>query len=175
MDWKLERSVQAKVRDSKEKRTTNKQQKQNEKHDYRSVPKRKHFGSVYKWRLMPDFWLMGFILKTCLVHHTGFTPTMIRFLSSDSIPNEDCRVVILRCRSTFHLTCPILSHESYKYKCHTYIHTFMHINIHAYITCTQHHSYMIALTTLSLDSTTSPKGLSQVCLIRDITNQHSKW
>ena len=65
-----------------------------------------------------------------------------------------CRVVVLRCRSTSHLTCPILSHQViYNHQVlqiqvsyiQTYIHTFMRIQ-HAH----KYHSYIIALTTLSL-------------------------
>jgi len=68
-----------------------------------------------------------------------FTLTIIWFISSDVIPNEDFRVFVLRCRSTSHLICPVLfvcftcyiqSYKSHKF--HAYIHTFIHIHIHAY-------------------------------------------
>ena len=70
---------------------------------------------------------------------SGSTLTMIWFLSSDTIiSNEVCRVFVLRCRSNSRLTRPILSHlQSYNHK--SFIHTFMHIHIHAYTTCTQYH------------------------------------
>ena len=74
----------------------------------------------------------------------GFTPTMVRFLSGDTIPNEDCRVFVLWCRSTSHLTCQVLSHQSHQSYDHTVNtsvnHTFMHIYIHAYMhSCTYIH------------------------------------
>ena len=61
-------------------------------------------------------------------------------------PNEDCRVFVLRCQSTSHLTGPILSHQViYSHQVlqiqmsymQTYIHTFMHISIHPYTIGTQ--------------------------------------
>jgi len=71
----------------------------------------------------------------------GFTPTVAWVISNDTISNEDCRVFVLRSRSTSHLIGPILSHQViYSHQVlqiqmsytQTYIHLFMHISIHAY-------------------------------------------
>jgi len=91
----------------------------------------------------------------------GFTLTVAWVISNDTISNEDCRVFVLRCRSTSHLTGPILSHQViYSHQVlqihmsyiQTYIHTFMHISNHAYTTCTwisfihnciNHHEFLL--------------------------------
>ena len=96
------------------------------------------------------------------------------FVSNDIIPSEDCWVVVLWCHhfpsylSSLISLNYIQSHShtvtlSYKLYFHAYIHTFMHKHIHAYtrscICNTQYHSYMIALSTLSLASVVSHKSL----------------
>jgi len=151
-------------------------------HDYWSIPTRKHSGSVYKWRLLPRN--VYFIINYYLI--PGFTPKVTWFHSSDTISEEDCRVFVLRRRSDFHLSRPVLSHQiiyshtiipSYKLYIQTYIHTFMHTyihtnihsHIHAYIhSCIytfmhlhtyKNHLYTIASTTLSLDSTKFQKNV----------------
>jgi len=69
---------------------------------------------------------------------SGFTPSTTLSVHNDTISNEDCRVLVLRCRSTSHLTCHVSSSSPviYSYtvvQSHTCIHTFMHSFIHSYI------------------------------------------
>jgi len=94
--------------------------------------------------------IMGF--TPSVVWLMGLTLTVIRSISSDNIPNEDCWVFVLRCRSISHLTCLVLSHRvhlpytiilSFKFN------IFIHSCILAYSSYIQHHSYMIALATQS--------------------------
>jgi len=94
-----------------------------------------------------DWWALSprnvyFIIQ--LIQHVGLQPTVIWFLSSDTIPEEDCRVFVLRRRSDSHLSRPILSHQviyshnhavipSYRLYFHTYIHTFIHSCIYTFM------------------------------------------
>jgi hypothetical protein len=60
------------------------------------------------------------------------------FISSNVIPDEYCRMVVLLCRSTSHLTGPILSHpviiQSHCHRNTSFIHTFLHtLYTHSYI------------------------------------------
>jgi len=87
--WKPERAVEAKIRDiqkrihsrwienpkgrSRQKLGIKKKPNQKEKHDCWSIPTRKHYVSVYKWRLLPDLWLMSFIPKKVFTSQSTVT------------------------------------------------------------------------------------------------------
>jgi hypothetical protein len=130
VDWKPERAIQAKVRDSKKK---NKKSMTAEAH-----PWEKHSSTVCKWRLLPDFWLMGFIPKKCLFHHqlicVGPCPDVDLIHLQQCYPQwrlpSGCTVMSVHSpsyqpnlvSSSYYTVTP-----SYKYKFHTYIiHTFIH-------------------------------------------------
>jgi len=85
---------------------------------------------------------MGFLPKKCLFPPirchlvSGFTPSMARFVPIDIISDEVCRVFVLRCQSTSHLSCPVLFRQghllytvikSYKLYIHTFIRSCIHI------------------------------------------------
>ena len=114
-----------------------------------SVPTEEHSVSIHKWQLLPYFKLIKgflhrsiyFIISCYLV--PGFTPSMARFVPNDIISDEVCRVFVLRCHSTSHLTCPVLFRQghllyiviqSYSYTImqviHSCIHRFIRSSIH---------------------------------------------
>jgi len=107
-----------------------------------------HLHMCAKWKNVPYAGLQmatsaeisGLINKLypLVVWLTNLTPSVVWFFSNDIIPNEDCRVVVLRCRSTSHFTCPTLFHQVthshtilqlHRRTSFTFIHTFMHIHI----------------------------------------------
>jgi len=93
----------------------------------------------------------------------GFTPSTAQFVHSNIISKEVCRVLVLQCRSTSHLTCFVSFHrvhlsytiiQSYRhlqflqsYKLHSYIHSYINTLTYSHTSYTPHHSYMIALVT----------------------------
>ena len=108
---------------------------------------------VYKWRLMPKL----------VFRLTGFTPSVVWSFSNGIILSEDYRVFELWCRTTFHLTCPILFRQvhmlytvtqSYSHtivqlynrtSCtfiHACTHTFVHSQIHNIYTTSFTHDYI---------------------------------
>jgi len=119
-----------------------------------------HSALVYKWRLLPDFGAtMGCIPKRHqLLPCTGFTPSAARFVHNNIISKEGCRVFMLRCQSTSHLTCFVSFHrvhpsyaiiQSYSHlqfiqshKSHSFIHscnyTLILSHINAYTTYKQY-------------------------------------
>jgi len=132
-----------------------------EKPDKWSVATRKNFGSVHEWRLQPDFCLMGFILKECLLRYQLLLHTRLyrdsdlislqwyylrgRLLSvciatSVRLPPQPSSLVsssYLQWYSYTIIQINIHSHiHAYIHSCiytftHSCIHTFMHIYIHA--------------------------------------------
>jgi len=121
----------------------------------------RHSAPVYKWRLLPDslvnngLYLPGGINFYLM---SGFTPSTAQFVHNNIISKEVCRMFVLRCQSTSHLTCLVSFHRvspiiysytiirSYKVV-HTsiqvtfiqsYINTFTYSYINTYTTYTQH-------------------------------------
>jgi len=152
VDWKPERAVQAKVRDSQQK-----------KNDWWGSSTGEHFASVCKWRLLPDFRsTMGYLPRGISCYLVpNFTLSMAQFVHDNTIFKEVCRVFVLQCRSTFYLTSLVsphrvhLSHTIYvqSYKLDSYINTLICSYIHTFM-CTKHiHNiilHMVALVTQSL-------------------------
>jgi len=96
-----------------------------------------HSTPVYKWQLLPGFWLtMGFLPKRHrLPLCAGFTLSMARFVHDNTISKEVCRVFVLRCQSASRLTCQVsshrvhLSHTFYAVLQVTFIHPCIHTSI----------------------------------------------
>jgi hypothetical protein len=77
----------------------------------------------------------GLYPKKCWYTVPDIASMLAQFICHDVIPNEDCRVVVLLCRSTSHLTGSILSRSVIiQSHCHTntsfihtlYTHSYMH-------------------------------------------------
>jgi len=81
----------------------------------------------------------------------GFTPSAARFIHNNIISKEVCRVFVLRCQSTSHLTCFVSFHRVYPsyaiiqsavlynlYSHTNHIHSFIHTIIHSYINTFTH-------------------------------------
>jgi hypothetical protein len=106
-----------------------------------ACPWEKHSSTVCKWRLLPDFWLMGFIPKKCLFHHqlicVGPCPDVGLIHLQQCYPqwrlSSGCIAMSVHfpsyqpnlVSSSYYTVTP-----SYKYKFHTYIHTYI---IHTFI------------------------------------------
>jgi len=142
---KLERAVQAKVRDSKKKTTTTKEKERKAKRKAWLV-KRSHERALRVGSEMANFarflinrlYPQGMFTSSINYYFiSGFTPTVTWFLSSVTIFKEVCRVFVLRRGSDFHLSRPVLSLQVIYSHIHSYIctnkHTLTHSCIHTYI------------------------------------------
>jgi len=182
VDWKPERAVQAKVRDFQKKEKT-----KQKKHDYWSVPTRKHSGSACKWRFLKDFLIDG--LSPQEVSTSPSTDTLYWVLPR-RWPESSLMVLslmkIVECLYCDVGPLPILLVQSYQViysrqvlqiqmsYMQTYIHTFMHISIHAYTigtrisfihNCINHLEFFL----LTIDQ----KCLSPFCRITEGQKCHS--
>jgi len=165
VDWKPVRAVQAKVRDSKE-RTKSKKE-----HDYWSVPTRKYSGSIYKWWLLPDFGLMGFIPKKCLlhhqlIHHTGIYPDNGLIHLQWYYPQG--RLMSVGAAMSVHLPSDLsnLISSSYIQSYKSYIHTLIYF-IHSCI-------HNIYTTSFRHDCINHQESCLAISLLF-VSHQHFKW
>ena len=146
MDWKLERAIQAKVRDF---------QNKTKRHDCWSAPMEEHSTLVYKWQLLPDFRsTMSFIPKRHqLLPCAGFCPVNGSICSQShylqgSLPSV-CTAMTVHLQSYLLCLVSLSLFVIYNSCSHTnYIHTLILSHIHTH----QIHninSYMVASVTQS--------------------------
>jgi len=138
VDWKPERAIQAKVRDSKKKEEEKEKYTQKKSNDYLKGEFERYLGSVQKWRLFAKlrsiglypavFWLKGFIPTMFVSSPVILSPFKVtKYLYCDAGPLFDLPMFAS-------IVLPLYCHLSFIH-IHSCIHNMHTDIIHAWLHC----------------------------------------